>query len=229
MRDSKYDGDPRWVYALFVTDKPHVTHVFPMAGNPGKAIEVEPIGSARLTKPRIGLKVPEVSGTDSKSVLQTVTLDLGDSKTNPVPFIVSPLPQVMEQEPNDTPEQATRITIPCGINGRIDKPRDLDHFVFKATKGKAIHFEVQARRFGTLLQSSLDSVLDVLDAKGTVLATNDDTFGKDAMIVFTPPADGDYVLRIRDLNSKGGPTAVYYIEADWRGPTSRCAAIPTRR
>ena len=30
--------------------------------------------------------------------------------------------------------------------------RDLDHFVFAASKGKAIRFEVKARRFGTLLQ-----------------------------------------------------------------------------
>jgi hypothetical protein len=212
VRDAKYDGDPRWVYALFVTDKPHVTHVYPMAGNPGKTVEVEPVGSAKLTKPRVELKVPATPG------LQTVTLDVGGAKTNPVPFIVSELPQVLEQEPNDTPEQATRITVPCGINGRIDKPRDLDHYVFKATKGKAIRFEVKARRFGTLLQSSLDSVLDVLDAKGNVLATNDDTFGKDAMVVFAAPADGDYVLRVRDLNSKGGPTAVYYVEADWAKP-----------
>ena len=57
-----------------------------------------------------------------------------------------------------------------------------------------------------------------------MLASNDDTFGKDAALVFTPTADGDYVLRIRDLNSKGGPTAVYYIEADWARPdfTLRC-------
>src|SRR5262249_3579659 len=115
-------------------------------------------------------------------------------------------------------------TIPCGINGRIEKPRDLDHFVFKATKGRAVRFEVQARRFGTPLQSSLDSVLDVMDMKGAVLATNDDLFGKDAGLVFTPTADGVYLLRVRDLNSKGGPTAVYYIEADWARPdfTLRC-------
>src|SRR5262249_25028115 len=33
VRDSKYDGDARWVYALLVTDRPFATHVFPMAGN----------------------------------------------------------------------------------------------------------------------------------------------------------------------------------------------------
>jgi hypothetical protein len=131
---------------------------------------------------------------------------------------------VLEVEPNDTPEKATRVVLPCGINGRIGAPRDLDHFVFAAKKGKVIRFEVKARRFGTRLQSSLDSVLDVMNVKGVVLATNDDTNGKDAAITFTPPADGDYILRIRDLNSKGGPGYVYHIDADWARPdfTVKC-------
>src|SRR5262249_4628090 len=121
-------------------------------------------------------------------------------------------------------EKANRVTVPCGINGRIGGKGDLDHFVFPAKRGQAIRFEVKARRFGTLLQSSLDSVLDVMTPKGAVLASNDDLVGKDAGLVFTPSADGDYILRIRDLNSKGGDTAVYFIEADWARPdfTLRC-------
>src|SRR4029079_19601274 len=97
-------------------------------------------------------------------------------------------------------------------------PRDVDHFVFAAKKGQTLRFEVEARRFGTLLQSSLDSMLEIVNAKGAVLASNDDTFGKDAALTFTPPADGDYYLRLRDLNSKGGPTFVYHVEADLARP-----------
>ncbi|HEV3258832.1 MAG TPA: PPC domain-containing protein [Gemmataceae bacterium] len=218
VRDSKYDGDPRWVYALVVTNRPYVTNVYPMAANPGQVIDVEPVGSAKAKQARVSLKAPTRPG------LHEVQLDVAGVKTNPTAFIVSPLPQVLEHEPNDTPERANRVTLPCGINGRIGRNRDLDHFVFAATKGKAVRFEVKARRFGTVLQSSLDSVLDILTPKGEVLANNDDTFGKDAALVFTPPADGDYILRIRDLNSKGGDRAVYYIEADWARPdfTLRC-------
>src|SRR5438093_9684825 len=40
--------------------------------------------------------------------------------------------------------------------------------------------------FRSSLQSSLDSVLDVMNLKGAVLANNDDAFGKDAALVFTP-------------------------------------------
>jgi hypothetical protein len=218
VRDSKYDGDPRWVYALAITNKPYVAHVFPMAGNPGQTLEVEPVGSVAAVQARIPLKVPAELG------VQTVSLDLAGGKTNPTTFIVSPLPQVIEQEPNDTPEQATRVPIPCGINGRIGTKRDLDHFVFTATKGKTIRFEVKARRFGTALQSGLDSFIDIMTPKGQVLASNDDAFGKDAALTFTPPDNGDYILRIRDLHSRGGANFVYHIEADWAVPdfTVRC-------
>jgi hypothetical protein len=58
-------------------------------------------------------------------------------------------------------------------------------------------------------------VLDVMDTKGKILASNDDTHGKEAQLVFVPPVDGDYIVRVRDLNSKGGDTAVYYLEVDF--------------
>jgi hypothetical protein len=222
IRDSKYDGDARWVYAIIVTPRPYVTNLFPMAGNPGQTIEVEPIGSAKLLQDRVALRVPQKPGPCQ------VQLDIGGRQTYPAAFIVSALPQVFETEPNDTPEQANRITIPCGVNGRIGKKRDLDHFRFAGSKGKAVRFEVKARRFGTPLRSSLDSVLDIMNLKGEILAGNDDTFGKDAALVFPPPADGDYILRIRDLNSKGDENAVYYLEADWALPDFELRCDPDK-
>jgi hypothetical protein len=100
----------------------------------------------------------------------------------------------------------------------------MDHFVFAGNKGKAIRIEVKARRHGTALRSDLDSMLEVLSSSGAVLASNDDTNGKDAALVFTPQADGDYIVRLRDLNSKGGDGSVYCLELDWAKPdfTIRC-------
>jgi hypothetical protein len=210
IRESTYDGDSRWVYALIATNRPYASHVYPMAGNPGKVIEVEPVGSAKVKKARVSLKVPARLGT------QQVQLDIDGIKTNPVTFIVSSLPQALEQEPNDEPARATRITLPAGINGRIGRPRDLDHFVFAAKKNKTIAFELMARRFGTLLNSSLHGVLEIMDMKGSVLAANDLTHAdSEARLIFTPAADSDYILRVRDLNSKGGDSYVYHVKADW--------------
>src|SRR5581483_4419972 len=127
-------------------------------------------------------------------------------------------------------KEATRITIPCGVNGRIGARRDLDHFVFKGTKGKAVRLEVFARRFGTALRSRLDSMLDVMTPDGKVLASNDDIGpgAKDSLLVFTPPADGDYVVRVRDLNNKGGDGFVYYLEADWARPDFALKCDPSK-
>ena len=150
----------------------------------------------------------------------TLGADATRLATNPTAFIVSPLPQIIEREPNNTPAQAQSLPIPCGVSGRMDQPRDLDYFRFHGEKGKAIRFEVWARRFGTPLRSHLDSVLEVLSPKGQLLAANDDdpATGKDSVLTFNPPADGEFLLRIRDLNSKGGRGYVYYLEADYARP-----------
>jgi hypothetical protein len=222
VRDARYDGDPRWAYALRITDGPCVSQLFPMAGNPGQTIEVEPVGSASTFARRLPLKVPSETG------ITAVSLDVGGRSTNPAAFVVTRLPLVTEREPNDTPSQATRLPIPGGANGRIGKKRDLDHYVFHGTKGKAVRLEVFARRFGTDLTSQLDAVMDVLSPTGAILASNDDTFGKDPMVIFTPPADGDFVVRLRDLNSKGGEGFVYYLEADWATPDFTLKCDPSK-
>lgn len=222
VRDAKYDGDPRWVYALTITDKPYVQNLYPLAANLDQEITVEPFGSAKLLQPKWKVTSPGVPG------LHLVTLNYADGATNPAPMVVTRLPLVTETEPNDTPKDATRIVLPCGVNARIGAKRDLDHFQFKATKGKAIRLEVFARRFGTILRSQLDSQLDVMTPDGKIIASNDDLNGKDAGLIFTPPADGDYIVRIRDLNNKGGEGFVYYLECDFARPDFTLKVDPSK-
>jgi Bacterial pre-peptidase C-terminal domain len=225
VRDAKYDGDPRWAYALTITDKPFAVVSFPLAVNPGQTVKAVPVGSAAKMAPSGAswtVSAPQTRG------VTTAPLQLLGMETNPVPIVVTSLPLVEEVEPNDTPKTATRIALPCGVNGRIGTKRDLDHFAFTATKGRAIRFEVFARRFGTVLRSQLDSQLDVMTPDGKVLASNDDLFGKDSGLVFTPPADGEYVVRIRDLNNKGGEGFVYYLECDFARPDFTLKCDPSK-
>ncbi|MBM4072434.1 MAG: pre-peptidase [Planctomycetes bacterium] len=223
IRESTYDGDRRWTYALLATNQPHVTHVYPMAGNPGQMLEVEPVGSAKLAQAKMKIEIPKQPG------IQRLELNINGQKANPATLIVSPLPQFLEQEPNDEPGQATRVAVPGGINGRIGKARDLDHFIFTAKKGRTIQFELMARRFGTNLNSSLHGVLEVMDGKGKILAANDATHSiKEADLVFTPATDGDIILRVRDLNSKGGDSSVYFIRADFARADFRIKCDPDK-
>ena len=222
VRDAKYDGDPRWVYALSITDKPYVQHLFPLAANPKQEVSVEPVGSARLLQRSWKVTAPSEPG------LHLVTLSHAPGQTNPAPMVVTKLPLISEVEPNDTPKDATRIALPCGVNGRIGTKRDLDHFVFKATKGKAIRLEIFARRFGTILRSQLDSMIDVMTPDGKIIASNDDLNGKDAGLFFTPAADGDYIVRVRDLNNKGGEGFVYYLECEFARPDFALKCDPSK-
>jgi hypothetical protein len=226
VRDAKYDGDPRWAYALSITDNPRAVYSFPLAVNPGKTVPAFPVGSASSAV-RPGVVAWSVTAPSAPGI-HTTPLKMAGGDTNPVPVVVTPLPLVDEQEPNDTPKQATRIQLPGGANGRIGTKRDLDHFVFTATKGKAVRLEVFARRFGTPLTSQLDGQLDVMTPDGKIVASNDDLFGKDPGLIFTPPADGDYVVRVRDLNNKGGDGFGYYLECDFARPDFTLKCDPSK-
>jgi hypothetical protein len=100
------------------------------------------------------------------------------------------------------------------MNGRIDQPGDWDVFRFQGRAGQAIVAEVYARR----LDSPLDSVLKLTDAKGKQLAFNDDyddpgagleTHHADSRILTTLPATGTYFLYLGDAQQKGGPEYAY--------------------
>ena len=84
---------------------------------------------------------------------------------------VGDVPEILEQEPNNTIAQAQAVSIPVTINGHIDggavsggKP-DEDYFRFHASKGEQLSIDVAAARLG----SPLDSVIEVLDANGNAI------------------------------------------------------------
>jgi hypothetical protein len=119
-------------------------------------------------------------------------------------FVVGDLPEVVEEEVDGDPIPVP-LTLPVTANGRIFPREDVDLWSFAARKDQGITAEVEAARLG----SPLDSHLQALDARGRVIAENDDAGGPDSRLRFTAPEDGTYTLRIRDVNSRGGQGYVY--------------------
>ncbi len=83
-------------------------------------------------------------------------------------LVVGNDPEILEQEPNNSPAQAQTVSLPVTINGHIfsgpekgDGP-DQDYFRFHARKGENVTIDVAASRLG----SPLDSSIEVLDAQG---------------------------------------------------------------
>lgn len=223
VRDARFDGDPRWAYALAITNKPYSAINFPLAANPGKSVEIEPFGSARLASTKMTVNAPSDPG------IHQVQVPIGRlGLMNPTPMVVTTVPLANEVEPNDTPKQANELPVPGGINGRIQEARDLDHYLFQGKKGKPVRLEVYARRFGTPLHSPTDIYMDIMDKSEKILASNDDVNGKDPMLIFNPPADGEYFVRLRDLNNKGGNAYVYFLEADYVKPDFSVKCDPSK-
>jgi len=119
---------------------------------------------------------------------------------------VEELPQVEEIEPNDLPSQATAGALPVSFWGTFSRKGDIDHFAFEGKSGQFLVLDVSSQSLGT----KVNAVVNVFDAEARLLASNNDYDGQaDPFLHVTIPADGKYVIEIRDLLLDGGPANLY--------------------
>jgi hypothetical protein len=220
IRDARYGGNPDWVYSIEINDWPFVTNVYPSRVTPGKTTRVKLVGYNLPADPTASIALP----ADAPEGLQWTMLRLGNGQvTNAVPIVVSRLPEVTEAPgDNNTPAKAQPITVPAGISGCIESEGDVDCYTFEAKAGERFSFEVIAHAH----QSPLDSFLRILDAKGQRLIENDD--GNDRYVHadsrienWAAPANGKYVIEVRDLHLRGGPAFVYFLNLTRAEPSFR--------
>ncbi len=210
IRDVRFHGNRYWTYAVEVHGRPFVSHVHPLGVPLGQETELELVGSL-LPEAHARVVVP----SNAKAGPEEIRLP-GEVAINPVPVVLTNLPAIVETaEPNNSVETAQSVSVPSGISGRIESPADSDYYAFQAKKGERFSFEVIAKR----QQSSLDSLIRILDAKGKPLVENDDLrldkrSSSDSWIEFwQAPSDGTYCLEIGDLHLRGGAEFVYFIKA----------------
>lgn len=218
IRDVRYEGNAFWEYCIEINSRPFVETAFPLAVARGQAAQVELAG---YLLPAAPMTVACTTPMETPIGLQSLRLPMGADLTDPVPFVVTDLPLVLEAAgDNNAPDRAQPVPIPAGINGRIETDSDVDHYVFEAKKGDALSFEIVARR----QRSRLDSHLRVLNDKGQQLAANDDSRqGKrnhaDSWIEnWVAPADGKFVLEVRDVHLRGGATFPYFLKVERSRP-----------
>ena len=194
LRDIVFRGRGDFVYRLTMGALPFYTDVFPLGGKRGADSAVEYRG-VNLKEFRGVIPIPE-------SAPRIVTV-------NGLPFGVSDYAAIRELELNDAFERAQKLTAPAVVDGRVQKPGVAHYFAIAAKKDEKLVMEVQARRLG----SPLDSVLTLFDAKRNQVAENDDwndplaahlAHNADSRLLYTFPANGDYYLRLRDVQGKGG-------------------------
>jgi len=137
--------------------------------------------------------------------------------SNHLVFDVSELKEVSESEPNNDVSDTvgSAPALPLMLNGQI-MPGDTDCFSFYAEKDDDLVFRVQARSLVPYLADAVpgwfQAILTLYDTKGHELAYVDDfRFDPDPVMIYRVPADGEYVLEIRDSIYRGRRDFVYRI------------------
>lgn len=120
--------------------------------------------------------------------------------TNPRLFSVTRgLQDVVEVEPNNSPDKAQPVAVNSAVNGSSDG-NNQDLFKLTLKQGQRIVIDCQSAR----LDTEMDPTLVLFAAEGRQLASNADYYGRDPLIDFAAPADGEYLVEVKDLTYRGG-------------------------
>jgi Bacterial pre-peptidase C-terminal domain len=222
VRHGMFNGNNE-VYRLHVGSFSRPTGLYPAGGPAGSELKVrllgDPAGHLEQT-----VRLPSQTGDlDYAPVIGNV------QTPTPNRLRVSPFANVLETEPNDRPEQvstASLASLPVAFNGIIDKPGDVDCFLFRAKKGDQYKFHALANALG----SPVDPMIWIKPVGGKTNApiarsaeSRANQLGfpptggviretHDPILEFTAPADGEYVLGVENERGDGGSDYVYRVE-----------------
>lgn len=188
------------VYRLTATVGPWLDYVFPagLRRDAESAVTVYGWNLPGAKGESLSLKIaPQPSGRYELTVPGGV---------NHLALPVDEEPESIETEPNDVVEQALDISLPTTMNGRLNAPEDVDFFAFTAKKGERLSLDVDSAD----LQFPMDGVLSIVDAAGKSLLEADDVkASRDPSLKYTVPADGRYLVKLRERAGAGGADFVY--------------------
>lgn len=212
VRESSFGGSDRSFYRLHVGDFPRPLAIIPAGGRPGEMLQATIVDASGQTWSE-SIQLPSTPGEFKYSSIR-------DGKIAPSPNLlrVEDVANYPETAGDETSRDAlVAVALPAAFNGVLEKPGDVDWFKIVGQKDQTVEFNVYARRS---LRSPVDSWLDIYNAQGGRLAANDDNGGKpDSYLAFKFPADGEYLISVRDQLNEGSPFHAYRIEAIPPRPT----------
>jgi len=217
IRDAIHRGREDFVYRITVAERPYVLEMFPLGAKAGSTSRAT-IDGWNVDERRIRLSTKR--GSDD---IREAFWSRSNLRTNPVLYAVGDLPEKTETEPNDNPPDGQWLTLPNVVNGRISRPGEVDWYRFRGRKGQQVVVEVHARRLG----SPLDSLIQLTDAAGFVLAWNDDhpdkraglvTHQADSYLRATLFASETHYIRVADAQRQGGGAFAYRLRVSQPRP-----------
>lgn len=129
--------------------------------------------------------------------------------SNLVTLHVGSLGSLDEAEPNNTLEAAQAVPLDRTIHGVVNR-EDEDLYVVEIAEGERLSVEVEGLRLG---RTFFDPMLEVLDASGGLIASNDDRAAahSDAFLSLLAPAGGKVYVRVRETAYRGDGRSNYLL------------------
>jgi hypothetical protein len=266
LHDLTFRNGNEYVYRLYSYTGPFLEFALPPAGTAGTTGQFtlygynlpggEPTETLLRGVPleKLDVEIPIPAEADTFDVENRVTaigagLDLFSYRfeqegqvSNPIRIGIADSPVLVEEEPNDSSEQAQSVNVPVEIGGQFSQPGDVDHFRFEAKKGEEIVIEAIGERMGFQVDPYL--VVNQVIAKeegeeikrltaqdrvdASLLANVFETKTDDPQFHLTVPDDGLYevVLRDRYWESRGAANLVYRLSIRHARPDFRLVAVP---
>lgn len=198
---------------------PNFTAIAPAGGQRGTSVEVTLSGDRLADAQDVffytpGITLEKISDAQDKAVkgvfLIAADCPLGEHALRVRTasgisalrlFYVGPFPSVEEKEPNNEAAKAQPIALNSTVQGTIGS-EDVDVFSVEVKKDQRLSVEIEGARLGRTL---FDPTVTVRSADGRVLATSDDTplLGHDGFVSLLAPADGKYLIQVRDMTYAG--------------------------
>ncbi len=131
--------------------------------------------------------------------------------TNLRVFHVGALPVIDEAEPNTIFTEPQAIEQNVTVHGRVDR-EDVDYFIVEAKQGQRLSAEVFGMRMGLSGGGNyFDPYLAIMSEDRNEIASSDDPalVWNDAAVSTIIPADGKYIIALRDSAYNGDGNAFY--------------------
>ncbi len=160
VADQMLGASKEHFYRLSAGVLPFVTGFFPLSVGTNTEVDLQLAGYNLAAPGTIRVKAGAAGGVD-------VRLDPDKFRTHrEIKVLVNDGPELVETEPNEQPSQATKITVPGAVNGRIwgggKSSSDVDLFRFDAKASQTWIIETEAARRGW----PTDTRVEVLHADG---------------------------------------------------------------